>query len=582
MHSTSSRSTLSNVPSQSSTERTEVSKPAVDYDGSSWGIPNEDPWASPPRLESSLPPFEPSLPTLERCETEYFGHEPFETFKLRVELLCRIIWRSGPPCEPVNNSLIHRIKRNFKSKSCVQNHPQRIFEITKMRGGSFNRVVGVTITDEPNSSKLPSLPFPPTPPSPPSQYIVRIPRYTDQDIAADAAHMAYALLNYPAIPIPECIVFDTSRLNPLNEPYMIQKRVPGVSAHSNEFSVVTLPHEQQCRLAYQLGQILKELFASKLDMPGVIEESVPLTPLSDDSDRWGEKEKEKKSLQTFRIAPFPIGKSKDYPYLEPDEMTKSGVQPAYSSPLMWMQTQFSRLRAAAVSRRDDVEAEYYSTFALIAAQLDAADSLGRDDGYVFTHLDLNQSPHNMHVGYDKNNNWNITGILDWDSACVVPSFMACQPPSWFWLHDDCDDERLAGATPIDDYSRELKQCFEDAVGEDWLRFAYKPGYRVARRLGTFALAARHWDDEFEREADEIISEWAEMVPFPMKTVEVPMGAEGVDDEDSEPEGLESSMAELEIEAEEGDDATEWYVEEPEENDPCFDMWGLESIQELEC
>ena len=446
-----------------------------------------------------------------RSEAGWRDHESFSTFKLRIELLCRLQWRSGLLRERKSPSISGRVKQIFSGKLALRSTTGQHFAIEEMHGGSFNRVYGITVTNE-------------TKPASPEMYVLRVPRYSDQHPASDAAVQQYVHRNYPTVPVATVVTVDDSRLNPLNEPYMIQTRLPGVSAHGVTFTYDDLAHDQQCRIASQLGKIMRDMFARKLDTPGMVEASTPLVPLH-------QRSQDAEPSQAFRIAPFPVGRSLDHPMFDPDEMSWSSVQPDYASPLVFMQSQFTRLTASAESRGEELEVEYYSAFSAIAAQLDAVDCLGRDDGYVLCHQDLNMSPHNILIGKDGKKDWNVTGIVDFDSAVIAPAFMACRSPTWLWVWDDDPGERdeQAGSTPETEQQRERKAAFEDVVGEQWLKFAYKPAYKVARSLCWFAMFGLHVPTWWQ-EADELIVAWRHLAPSWMDVVKFPGTGDGQDDQ----------------------------------------------------
>ncbi|KAK4695285.1 hypothetical protein P7C71_g2438, partial [Lecanoromycetidae sp. Uapishka_2] len=110
----------------------------------------------------------------------------------------------------------------------------------------------------------------------------------------------------------------------------------------------------------------------------------------------------------------------------------------------------------------------------------------------------------------------ITGILDWDSAIFAPRFVSCAPPWWVWAADDEDDganwdeqdESRALEEPPTAYARELKQLFEKTVGEDFVHYAYKTQYRLARRLFHFAVNGMHENKDI-MDADKLFEEWSE-------------------------------------------------------------------------
>ena len=153
---------------------------------------------------------------LNRTETEEFGHEPFQTFKDKVELLCRLRWRSTPPPKRGKRySIRASLKKLFKAKKGKGDkpEPERQYAVEPMTGGQFNRVVVINIT-EPKAKE-------------PSKYVLRVPRENDHNVASDAAILRFVEKHFPSIPVPRIVAVDSSRLNPISKPYMIQNRLPG-------------------------------------------------------------------------------------------------------------------------------------------------------------------------------------------------------------------------------------------------------------------------------------------------------------------------------------------------------------------
>lgn len=88
-----------------------------------------------------------------------------------------------------------------------------------------------------------------------------------------------------------------------------------------------------------------------------------------------------------------------------------------------------------------------------------------------------------------------------------------------WNAEEGEDETHTNDTPKSPEQRELKHLFEDAIAERFLRFAYLPQYRIARRLFKFAQhgmnASWHIGD-----ADRLASEWAETCPSHLPDIRI--------------------------------------------------------------
>ncbi|KAG8530877.1 uncharacterized protein KY384_004234 [Bacidia gigantensis] len=413
---------------------------------------------------------------------------------MKVEELCHQLWPEK------SRHIGQQFRKLFRRKKNVSQGPTKTFQIERLEGGSFNRIIGVAIND---SDK--------------SKFVLRIPRFEFARPARDAAILRYVRQRYPQIPVPEIEAADFTSHNVLNEPYMVQKRIPGIGLHSKECRFPGLTHDQKHTFAAQFGKILRSLMSVKNEEPGQIE-GIAI---------FGSAQA-KRQVPCFRVRPFDVDADLTRCNPDLDEMTVSGEQPKYESHLEFFLTQFGRYKAAAMKRNAIAEAEYMAAFASLAIQLDQSGFLGQDARYVLCHLDLNMSPHNIMVKIDDKANLSITGILDWDSAVLLPTFAACQPPMWVWAWDkeEPEDERAAGLTPLSPEMQELKAIFEDAVGDEWLKYRYQPGFRIARKLCDFAINGLTSPQKME-EANDLIKEWASMRPEGMEEVLEPRKSDNI-------------------------------------------------------
>ena len=415
-----------------------------------------------------------------------FNHESFETFTLKVIELCHTVWPSAVRKTMAQTFITNRLASLLRTKKPALCKASTTFGIERLTGGSFNRVIGITVTDK-VSKQI-------------SRYILRIPRFGTARPDRDTAILNYVRQHAPTVPVAEILATDFSLRNILGQPYVVQTRLKGFGLHSQERNFTQLTHKQQCTFAHQFGKLLRELFTVRSQEPGQIECTTTITDL-----------KHKTGVQGFRIRPFDVDADLTQDDPDPDEMTITDTQPYYASTLDFLKIQFARWKAAALKRDDEVEASYMDAFSALSVQLDESgllsNSRSQAERFVLCHLDLNMSPQNILVDVEQGE-LTITGILDWDSTILAPAFVACVPPMWIWAwsDDEPEDERRAGDVPASLEQRERKVVFEDAVGEDWLQYAYQPGYRIARKLCEFAVKGLHssWKAE---EADEMFGEW---------------------------------------------------------------------------
>ena len=113
-----------------------------------------------------------------QSETSTLAHEqtPFVDFKLQVLELCRLLWPSMPR-EPLSEQSggasrrfsgllksrkLGRLKSSPTTPNDTSKHTTKEFIIERMTGGTFNRIIGITVIDPNNDC--------------PEQLILRVPR----------------------------------------------------------------------------------------------------------------------------------------------------------------------------------------------------------------------------------------------------------------------------------------------------------------------------------------------------------------------------------------------------------------------
>lgn len=351
----------------------------------------------------------PPTSTESTTSTKGYEHEPFDIFQFRVIALARFhLWPGVKP---------------------------ELISVQRMHGGCFNRVIGLGRGKE--------------------QYIVRVPRSEHlSNVLHDVAAIQFAQKN-TRIPVPEVIAFDDTSANALGTPYMVQKRLPGVSAF---VAYSTLSQEQKRILAFEMGWVYRQMASIGSNYAGH-----PIFP----SGEW--------SIQ-IHIAPFqPKNSCQDW--LHRDRKPALSVKDLMLS-LFEAQTDDNNM----IARMIDAE-----IFRVLVSEL-AENGWLDDVPNCLAHLDL--VPHNIIVNPDsKSHEQVLSAVLDWDSAVLAPAFMACTPPMWLWAWEgnENEDEMRANCEPAAALNRELKGIFETTAGPVYKRFAYAAPYRLARRLMTFAM-----------------------------------------------------------------------------------------------
>ena len=463
-------------------------------------------------------------------ETSTLAHEqtPFVEFKKQVLELCHLLWPSTPKeslSEQSGRVSRHRFSGLLKprrlgrpkssSTTPIQNsqHTTRDFIIERMTGGTFNRIVGIKVID-PNNDR-------------PEQFILRVPRIAwmsrpDREVAV----LRY-VRQHSSVPVPNIKAFDLKSENPLKDPYVVQSRLAGTNLHAaiqNDLS-----HQQWCSIAREVGQIMLRFQEMGNPVPGLIEEVT-----------------KEDGIQAFTVKPFDVKPplEKDWPLKQAsplfDADNRTTLECYEKSTLDFFLAQFGRWRAEEL-RIDPTEIlhpHFMERLAVTASQMNRLGCFG-DNTNCLSHLDL--AAHNIMVEVRSDSTITVTGVLDFDSACFAPTFVSCYPPWWLWQDetqpgDALEDETQSNEPPPDPELLEIKRIFEETVGEDFLRYAYHPRFRLARRLFKIACHGNRSNDTW-KEIEDFLEEWdafykAEMEDYDSRDEENSLSPEADDYHDT--------------------------------------------------
>ena len=460
--------------------------------------------------------------------TSTIAHEqtPFEEFSVQVKELCHLLWRSSSK-EPRSEGLLrgssNRLLGALRSKKVGRllrsSSPPKEFVIERLTGGTFNRVVGITIIGSDGMSG--------------TQMMLRVPRMEwlstpDREVAV----LRY-VRQHTSIPVAEVTAFDFTSNKPLNKLYVVQTRLPGTNLHAaaKQREMTT---DQWCTVARNIGRTMLELQKITNPTPGLIEAS----SIED-------------GTQSFSVCPFDIKSAYDPKWKEKvaavvAEENATAIRNYEKSTLMFFAVQFGRWRADELRREPQGILYWDFMHRLIdaASQMDSVSCLG-DDTNCLAHLDL--AGRNTMVEFNNDGSLRVTGILDWDSAVFAPKFVSCAPPWWLWADEndtisDLRDESKASHTPAQPRDQAIKRAFEDTVGEDFLFYAYQPQFRLARRLFHIALTGNTGEMELAS-IESFLEDWA---AFYKAEVEDYVPSETYQDKESSPEKA-SSMEQLDPE-----------------------------------
>jgi len=150
------------------------------------------------------------------------GHIPFEQFKPRVIELCRTIGFGEPD------------------------------KITRMKGGSFNRVIGLSFLHRHTRN-----------------YVLRATRNgLISDTAADIKDQVailHHLFQCNGIPVAPVVAFDSTKENSIGSAYMIQERFPGQTMDQVYYE---LPLAEKLQITTNIAELMLRLEAIPMEKPG--------------------------------------------------------------------------------------------------------------------------------------------------------------------------------------------------------------------------------------------------------------------------------------------------------------------------
>ncbi|KAK0509043.1 hypothetical protein JMJ35_008414 [Cladonia borealis] len=468
--------------------------PDIDMPDAAPEDPSADDVANAPKT-SSQSSGSSSFYAESETSTLKYSQTPFEEYKTQVQQLCHLLWSPSSPAKapsPFAKELRSSSSSRFlgvlrKKKATPAPEPKappKQFLIERIRGGTYNRVTGVTILD-PNGKEE-------------NRFVLREPRFAWESTPEREVAILRYVRQYTSIPVPEVIAVDYTSNNLLKDPYVVQKRVPGMNvwAAKQEREITT---EQWCIVAREVGRTMLELQKLTNPTPGFIE------PSSNEDGRY-----------SFSVVPFDIRSARDPDWKKKAATVtaekKASVLELYKeSTFQFLITQFGRWMADELDHRpgDILHWDYMYRLAEVAAQMDKMCFLG-DDINCLAHLDL--AGRNIMVEFPPGEPLKITGYLDWDSAVFAPRFVSCAPPWWLWQDDDDEtdyqeDESKANETPAQPHKQEIKRAFEETVGEDFLTYAYKPQFQLARKLFHIAKHGNTDSGQFQMVQD-FLDEWA--------------------------------------------------------------------------
>ncbi|TDL14764.1 hypothetical protein BD410DRAFT_796960 [Rickenella mellea] len=369
------------------------------------GIVDDDETAPPSESDSNSDVSDDTEAS--ETSTIMYSQESFETYKDRVTLLLASLLPQTIASPPT---------------------------INRLQGGSYNRVVGITLT-----STCPEIQNK----SQDEELILRVPRDVDDVNVACRARVLIQLRKAGTVPVPEVLFYDATRNNALDSPYIIMRRIEGEGLDS---ALKKMNHQERLGVAREMAKLLAQMYSTPVP-PDI----GPLCA-SDDS---------------LEIGRFTRHGTFEYP------------TPDYSPPstlLAFCQTRFTEHANGAIDLTNTSLSQLYhrirrasKTFLRMHGY-----SSSKFRRYVIHHRDLvarhvlvkRVSVHSTPPSTETYE-WKITGILDWDECEVAPALISFSCPGWLWRQPykgpspdsfqgiDCDPDAAA----LNEEYEEIKQVF---------------------------------------------------------------------------------------------------------------------------
>lgn len=417
---------------------------------------------------------------ISRTSTIDYGHETFPTFSKKILEL-----------------LLHIGTLNLPS---IRITPKTAIDITRMPGGNSYRIIGITLT-----TPTPTTPTRKTKEEQKKHYILRLPRHetTPTTNLLRSVSTMYHLENLGTIRTPITVVYDpdggldTSDC-PLSLPYILQTRLPGKPLAE---ALPEMSFLQRCAFVRPLVDLLTEMDKIQFQRAGVL---VPAAVAAES--------KGMVVVDSFDIPgvtdEYLRAKIQAYPEQTTRDMLLTQLE---TWKLFWQHRE-----------KSDGEAElamgYIDRLIETTREMERYGCLG-DNVNILYHPAL--TPQKIFVERRNGGGWGVSGVLGWDETVSVPRIMAHRAPSWLWRCGaeegwQMADEKHDCEIPASAESAEVKKLFEIEAESSiprFLEYAYRPRYRMVRRLCWFAV----WGVRFEEDilgVAAFLAEWDEMKKDP--------------------------------------------------------------------
>ncbi|KAI1137366.1 hypothetical protein F5Y05DRAFT_419785 [Hypoxylon sp. FL0543] len=362
--------------------------------------------------------------------------------------------------------------------------------------GGYNKVFAISISNEDGVFN----------------YVLRLPG-SKEDIRDSVASFKY-VEKATDLPAPRVIFYDLTADNPLQYPYMILNRIPGITLLQALRDGIT--HEQRLSIAKDLGRFYKKMLSTKNNHAGTI------------------RAVENGSLDAnifARIQPLSVHEGDpdiDYqvPWNDDSACTLMTCEASGQSCSEIMLGAIMACYARGGGEKGDHADRWMETFRIFY-EMDQMGLFSNND-ICLDHRDF--APRNIMVDLSSSvdspgNAATVTGILDWDSVMFIPQFLANQPPTFLWFphnmsigSNSCthlcrSDIDLFGdlfTAPPTPEMAEVKRVFEECAGEEYTSKPFTQAHCLADRLLGAVFHEKSFPDFVPRSWKQYFDKWEEL------------------------------------------------------------------------
>lgn len=153
-----------------------------------------------------IKPDTPTSSVISQTSTLEYARESYNHYSLRVKELYHLLWPPPPKKSRVERLLGKWIEKAMRKKRAAHISTPSKFHIERLRGGSFNRIFGISVN--PTSEHREEL-------------VSRVPRSDNARPDREFANVGFVSQHSPA-PLAKIKAFDFSPKNPVKSPYVVQ------------------------------------------------------------------------------------------------------------------------------------------------------------------------------------------------------------------------------------------------------------------------------------------------------------------------------------------------------------------------